>query len=127
MTRHRLPFVLATLLAASALMGTQCTASNICNKQLTCLEEEFDRDFSDDAPAVCAAEYEARINALLANEEEECHRFAEALIALDNCRIGLKCDDFVEDDLGGECDDQIEDLEDAVDDINGDECTAQEN
>jgi hypothetical protein len=108
------------------LMGTQCTASSICDKTAVCLKEENDRDFSDDAVAVCAVEYESRINALYANEEDECHRLADAILALDRCRIGLKCDDFVEADLGGECDDERDALDDARDDVDGLECTAQE-
>jgi hypothetical protein len=123
---HRLTLILATLVATLPLMGTQCTASSFCDKALNCQKEEHDRDFSDDAVAVCAVEYETGINALLANEEEECQRLAQAQIALDNCRIGLKCDDFVEADLGGECDDQLDELEDARDDVDDNECSAQE-
>jgi len=104
-----------------------CTAQNFCNKSQECQEEENDRRFSDDAAAVCAVDYDTRINALLANEEKECHALADAIVALDNCRLGLDCDDFVEADLGGDCDDQLDDLEDAVRDVDGDECTAQEN
>lgn len=120
---------LRPLLAGSAALAllSGCTASSICNKNAQCQEEENDRDFSDDAPAVCAAEYDARIASLRANEEEECLRLADAIIALDNCRLSLDCDDFLEADLGGKCDDQLDDLEDARDDVDGDECSAQEN
>jgi hypothetical protein len=117
--------VVVTLLTLP-LMGTQCTATSICDKNAICQLEENDREFSDDAVAVCAVEYETRINALYANEEDECHRLADAILALDRCRAGLKCDDFVEADLGGECDDQREALEDALDDVDGFECSAQE-
>jgi len=117
----------ALLCVSVGLGGAQCTASSICNKNVECQEEENDRDFSDDAAAVCAAEYQAGLNALNANEEEECHRLASAQLALDNCRLGLDCDDFVEADLGGKCDDQIDELEDAREDVDGNECSAQEN
>jgi hypothetical protein len=40
--------------------------------------------------------------------------------------MGLKCDDFVEADLGRECDDEREALDDARDDVDGFECSAQE-
>jgi hypothetical protein len=120
--------LLAVAVAALTLplMGTQCTARSICDKSLQCQEEENDRSFSDDAPAVCAVEYEANISALYANEEEECHRLADAIQALDGCRLNLKCDDFVEQDLGGECDDERDAVDDARDDVDGIECSAQE-
>jgi hypothetical protein len=127
MHHHIRPFLaVAVAVFTLPLMGTQCTASNICNKNAECQEEENDRTFSDDAPAVCAVEYEANINALYANEEEECHRLADAILALDGCRLNLKCDDFVEQDLGGECDDERDNLDDARDDVDGFECSAQE-
>ena len=102
------------IVAALPLMGAGCTAQNICAKLLECQESENDRTFSDDAAAVCAVDYDTRINALYANEEDE-------------CKVGLKCDDFVEGDLGGECDDEVDDLDDAARDVDGDECSAQEN
>lgn len=126
MQSHRPLIAVLFALVTVPLMGTQCSARSICDKSLTCQEEENDRNFSDDAPAVCAAEYEAGINAFYANEEEECHRLADAIVALDNCKVGLKCDDFVEQDLGGECDDERDALDDARDDVDGFECTAQE-
>lgn len=115
------------VVAALPLMGAGCTAQNICNMSRECQEEENDRTFSDDAAAVCAVDYDTRINALYANEEDECHALADAILALDNCKVGLKCDDFVEGDLGGECDDEVDDLDDAARDVDGDECSAQEN
>jgi hypothetical protein len=114
------------ILGALPLMGTVCTARGICDKRAQCEDEENDRQLEPDSIAVCAAEYETSINKLYANEEDECHRLAEAIVALDNCKMGLKCDDFVEGDLGGECDDQLDALEDAFDDVDGNECTAQE-
>ena len=117
-------------LASLSLMGASCTARSICTKTQECEEQENDRSFSDDAAAVCEVEYNARINALNANEEDECHALADAIEALDRCRVGLKCDDFVEADLGGECDDESKALSDAFDNVSvgfSGECSAQEN
>jgi len=103
-----------------------CTAQNLCNRIAECREEE-DFDVSDDAPAVCVAEYNAGIDALNANEEEECHALATAQLNLDACKAGLSCDDLFEADLGKECDDELEAYDDARDDVDGNECTPQEN
>lgn len=123
---HRTFLAAAVAILALPLMGTQCTARSICDKSLQCQEEKNDRSFSDDAAGVCAVEYETRINALYANEEEDCHRLADAILALDNCRVGLTCDDFVEQDPGGECEAQDDALDDALGDVRGVECSAQE-
>ncbi|MDP2346057.1 MAG: hypothetical protein Q8O67_34285 [Deltaproteobacteria bacterium] len=108
------------------VVGASCTASSFCNKRAQCLEEEENIDLEDDSTRVCVAEYEGALNALFANEEEDCHTLANAQLALDNCRSGLDCDDFLESDLGGKCDDQLDDLEDAFEDISGFQCSAQD-
>jgi len=118
--------LLVVLTVVVAQLSTGCTARGICEKRAQCESEENDRELEPDSTAVCAVEYDTAINKLYANAEEECHRLADAIIALDNCKIGLKCDDFVEGDLGGECDDQVDALEDAIEDVDGNECTAQE-
>ena len=108
------------------VVGSSCTANSICSKRAQCLSEEADIDLEDDSTRVCVVEYQAGLDALFANEEDDCHTFANAQVALDNCRSGLDCDDFLEDDLGGKCDDQLDDLQDAFDDISGLECSAQD-
>jgi hypothetical protein len=120
--------LLATLVAATSLplMANQCTAQSLCDKRVQCAREENDVDYSSDAAAVCSAEYQAQIAALEANEEDECHRLARATVALDTCRIGLRCEDFLAQDLGGECDDEDDELRDALEEVDGLECTAQE-
>ncbi len=120
--------ILATLVASASLplMANQCTAQSLCDKRVQCEREENDVDYSSDASAVCSAEYQASIAALDANEEDECHRLARATVALDTCRIGLRCEDFLAQDLGGECDDEFDEYQDAFDEIDGIECTAQE-
>lgn len=103
-----------------------CTAQNLCAKKAECADEEGD-DLAEDSPSVCQANYSGGLSALRANEEKECQLLADATEALDACRAGLKCDDFIESDFGGECDDQLDDFNDALDDVDGIECTAQEN
>ena len=115
--------ILSLLVLATSAVG--CTTQNLCNRISEC--EEEDRDgFSDDAAAVCAAEIDSSLAALRANEEEVCHRLADAANALNACKAGLSCDDLAEADLGKECDDQLDDFKDALDDVDGNECSAQE-
>jgi hypothetical protein len=115
-----------TALALAAFVGLSgCTAQNLCAKKAECADEEGD-DLADDSPSVCQANYNGNLNALRANEEEECQILANAQEALDACRAGLTCDDFFKSDFGGECDDQVDDYEDALNDIDGFECSAQE-
>jgi hypothetical protein len=103
-----------------------CTAQNVCNRTAQCLDEEADTELEPDSTAVCIAQFDGRIEALRANEEDDCHVLADAVIALANCQAGLDCDDFVEADLGGKCDDQLDDLEDAQEDVSNGECTSQD-
>lgn len=114
------------VLAAFIVSLGGCTAQNFCAKKAECADEEGD-DLAEDSPSVCQANYNGSLAALRANKEEACHVFADAAEALDACRAGLKCDDFVEPDFGRECDDQLDAYNDARDDIDGLECTAQEN
>lgn len=114
------------VLAAFIACLSGCTAQNLCAKKAECADENGD-DLAEDSPSVCQANYNGGLSALRANEEEECHILADAQEALDACRAGLKCDDFVEDDLGGECDDERDAYQDALDDVDGIECSAQEN
>ncbi len=122
-TNH--PAVLAALVVF--VVGGACsTAEQFCGKRTQCLSEEQDIELEADSTRVCVAEYEGNLAALNANEEDDCHTLAAAELALDNCRSWLDCDDFLEADLGGKCDDQLDDLQDAFDDISGLECSAQD-
>lgn len=114
------------VLAAFIACVGGCTAQNLCAKKAECADEEGD-DLAEDSPSVCQANYNGGLAALRANEEEECHILADAQEALDACRASLKCDDFVESDFGGECDDQLDAYNDAREDVDGNECSAQEN
>jgi hypothetical protein len=126
MPAHNAFTAMAFVALSVPLMATQCTANNVCEKRVACEEDENDVNYSSDAAAVCSADYQASIAALEANEEEECDRLARAIVALDNCRVGLSCSDFLAPDLDGECDDQRDELDDAQDEVDGFECTAQE-
>ncbi|HEY1098902.1 MAG TPA: hypothetical protein VGF99_08230 [Myxococcota bacterium] len=131
----RSSITLAAVFAVAVSGG--CTANNLCNRLAECADDN-DRDVSDDAPAVCAADLNTQQNSLRANEEPECSALAAAIDAVNACRAGLSCDDLEESDLGRECDDQLDALEDAVEDTDGvlagftvvsvgERCTAQEN
>ena len=75
-----------TALALAAFVGLSgCTAQNLCAKKAACADEEGD-DLADDSPSVCQANYNGNLNALRANEEEECQILANAQEALDACR-----------------------------------------
>lgn len=126
--------LLSALLVVAGSVG--CTGQNLCNRVAECRADDGD-SLADDSTAVCVANYNTGLDALNANEEEECHILASAIAAVDACRAGLSCDDFEEDDLGRECDEQLNDLEEAVEDTDGivagyrvlsvgERCTAQE-
>jgi hypothetical protein len=117
---------LSLLALAAVASSTACTAQSFCNKRAECLADEADIELEDDSIAVCVAEFDASINTLRANEEDDCQQLADATVALRACQAGLKCDDFFESDLGGECDDQLDDFEDAQEDAAGSQCTAQD-
>jgi hypothetical protein len=126
MHAHNVFTAMACVALSLPLMATQCTADNVCNKRVQCEQDENDVNYSSDAAAVCSADYQAYIASLEANEEDECHRLARAIVDLDRCRVGLSCSDFLAPDLDGECDDQRDELDDARDEVDGLECTAQE-
>lgn len=122
----RFPRSLLSLPLAFALVGAGCTAQAICNKEAQCQDEENDTELEPDSTAVCVENVNGQLAALRANEEDDCQTLANALEALLACKAGLKCDDYFEADLGGECDDQLDDFKDAQDDADGLECTAQD-
>ena len=118
-------FVVAAGLFATVVGGTACTARSHCAKRAQCLSEEQDVDLESDSIDVCVAEYDGYIAALRANEEPECQALADAQVAFDACRAGLDCNDYFDDnDVKDACKDQYDDLQDAFDDVSGDECLA---
>jgi hypothetical protein len=109
-------FHIALLLFSVAATG--CVGNNFCAKR-----QECNNDLEDDSYGVCVEEYSGAINSLRANKEEECQILADAQLAFDACRASLDCDDFEEGDLGGKCDDELDDLQDAQRDAEG-ECSS---
>jgi outer membrane murein-binding lipoprotein Lpp len=105
-------------LVASGTLVSGCVANNYCGKR-----QECNNDLEDDSYAVCVESYNSGINALRANKEQECQDLAAAQLAFDACRAALDCDDFEEGDLGGQCDDELDDYEDAIRDAEG-ECSS---
>jgi hypothetical protein len=106
-------------LVVTSAFGAGCTANQVCAQRQECNDK-----LEDDSQGVCVAAYNARIDSLRANDEEECQRLADAILALDNCLLRLDCNDIDdEDDREEECGDQIEDVRDAQDDAD-DECSS---
>lgn len=106
------------LLVVFAFVATGCVGNNLCAKR-----QECNNDLEDDSYGVCVESYNGGVNALRANKEEECQKLADAQLAFDACRAALDCDDFEEGDLGGKCDDELDDYEDALGDAEG-ECSS---
>ncbi len=82
---------------------------------------------ADDSVNVCTAQQEGQLRALRANEEEECQEAANAFEIFMAC-IGAE---FRENDDGcevfdDECEDERDDLNDALSEIDGNECSSSE-
>jgi hypothetical protein len=103
-----------TLTLAVVVATVGCTAQNFCAKRQECNDK-----LEDDSYNVCVEEVSASYNALRANEEDDCQKLADAQLALLACEASLDCDDFEESDLGGKCDDELDDVRDAQDDAGG--------
>jgi hypothetical protein len=115
-------------------LATGCSpARGFCEAHADC-----DREFlgivipdaagdADDSLAVCTLEQEGRIRALRANEEAECQEAAEKMevyMACIGAAFGENPDgcDVLEDDCG----DELDDMNDALADIDGNECSSSE-
>jgi len=119
---------------ALALVGA-CTSSarGLCEAHADC-----ERDFlgvvipdlsgdADDSVDVCTVQQEGSVQALRANEEEECQ------IAADKIELFMACiaTEFADDPDGCDvletkCEDERDDVNDALDDIDGNECNSNE-
>jgi hypothetical protein len=118
---------LVVAVLVTAVVGSGCTPRSFCQKQAECAADQLDIDFEPDSVEVCVVNYETAIAALNANEEDECHILAAAQQRFDACRVSLDCNDFFDDDdIEDTCGDQLDDLVNALEDVTGDECTAQE-
>jgi hypothetical protein len=111
--------ILPLLLLALVASTSACTANSFCGKK-----QECDTKRVADDEAVCVAEYNGNLNALYANAEKGCHTLADAQVALDGCLAGLSCADFEANDHGGQCVDQQKAFENAVGNIDGNECSS---
>lgn len=107
------------LLAASLAVISGCTANQVCAQRQECNDS-----LEDDSEGVCVASYNAGIDSLRANNEEECQRLADAILARDGCLLQLDCNDLDDEaDREDACGDELDDVRDAQDDAN-DECSS---
>jgi hypothetical protein len=128
-----LPRLLAAA-GALALVGA-CTspARGFCEAHADC-----ERDFlgvvipdlagdADDSVDVCTVQQDGSVQALRANEEEECQVAAEKLEIFMACIATEFADDNDGCDvLESKCEDERDDVNDALDDIDGNECNSNE-
>jgi hypothetical protein len=114
MMNHRstAPLFLLSLLVLPLLGGANCQDRAFCEKVAECADDPPGEDYVD----ICTTQRGTEIAALAANDEEECQVLASAVAALNACRAQLDCDDFREADYGGQCDDELDDYQDALDD-----------
>ncbi len=121
------------LAALAATVGCSSSAGGYCAAHADCEREFFGVIIPDEAGnenddiAVCTANKQGQLNALRANEEDECHFYADAL----DIYFGCIASEFANDDdgckvLDGECDDELDDVNDALKDIDGNECGSNE-
>jgi hypothetical protein len=104
-----------------------CEAHADCSREILGIEIPDFAGNADDSVGVCTVEREGQIRALRANEEEECQIAAEktelymACIAAAFAEDGDGCD-VIED----QCEDELDDMNDALADIDGNECGSAE-
>lgn len=124
------------LLSGLAVLGLvqACSASRgFCEAHADCEREFFgvvipdQSGDADDSVNVCVANQDGFVRALRANEEEECQ------VAADAYEVYMACiaSEFARDDDGcdvleDECEDELDDLNDALSDIDGNECSSSE-
>jgi hypothetical protein len=137
--------VLTLALPCAALLAVGCTSSRgycdaaaDCEREILGVEIPDDAGNDDDSAAVCAARQDGTLAALRANEEPECAALADALerfhacVAAGYARDGDGCDALYGGnepqltEADGPCNDEFDDVVDARNDINGDECSSQE-
>lgn len=111
--------------ALFALCGTIVVAAGACTANQVCAQrQECNDSLEDDSQAVCVESYNATIDSLRANSEEECHRLADAILARDNCLLQLDCNDLDDEaDREDACGDELDDVRDASEDAD-DECSS---
>ncbi len=117
-----------------AAVGCTSPAQGFCNASADCNATFADfipipdaAGDADDSAAVCAALQQGQLNAYRANTEPSCQEVANTMEAYFAC-IGAA---FAKDPDGcdvieDECTDERDDWQDAVDDVDGDECSSNE-
>lgn len=130
--------VLAALSTGCSSSRGYCAAAADCDREILGVPIFDDAGNDDDSAGVCVANIDANLAALRANEEPECHALADALERFYACvasEFASKpdgCDALFGGDEpqltagDGPCDDEFDDAQDARADINGDECSSQE-
>lgn len=120
-------------LALAGLAGCSAATSGYCEAFADC-EVEFigvvipdQAGTADDSVAVCTANQNAFLSSLRANEEKVCQLAADATEAYMACIAQA----FAEDDDGceviqDECDDERDDMNDALGNIDNNECSENE-
>jgi hypothetical protein len=133
MIKHWRLLTAPVALALASLTGCAAATTSYCEAQADC-ERDFlgvvvpDRAGSaDDSVAVCAANQNTTIASLRANEEEDCHAVADATEVYMACIAQAFADN---DDgcavLQDECASELDDIDDALGNIDGDECSENE-
>jgi hypothetical protein len=130
--------LLAASTAACSSSRGYCAAAADCDREILGVPIPDAAGNDDDSAAVCAANTDAEIAALRANEEQECQALADALVRFhacvaaefaakpDGCAALFGGDELELNETNGPCDDEFDDVQDARGDINGDECSSQE-
>ena len=109
---NRFKYVLLFCLCVASAFAMGCTAQAICEKEKECASDPPGEDYVQ----VCTARYNGEVDTLNANKEDECLALSAAKTRLDACRAQLDCDDYDESDLGGNCDDELDEFEEAYED-----------
>jgi hypothetical protein len=119
---------------SGALAACESPAKGYCEASADCERELIPgitipdaASNADDSVAVCTALQQGQINAYNANSEASCKKVAAKMEAYFNCVGAAYADrengcNVLEDD----CTDEKDDWQDAVDDVDGDECTSTE-
>jgi hypothetical protein len=130
--------LLAALSTACSSSKVYCDAAADCDREFLGVPIPDDAGNDDDSAAVCTANVDANLAALRANEEPECHALADALerfhacVAAEFAKKPDGCDAIFGGnepqltEADGPCDDEFDDVQGARSDINGDECSSQE-
>ncbi|MBM4282026.1 MAG: hypothetical protein FJ137_15125 [Deltaproteobacteria bacterium] len=130
--------LLVALTAACSPSRGYCAAASDCDREILGVPIPDAAGNDDDSAAVCAVNVDTEIAALRANEEKECQALAAALerfyacVANEFAQKSDGCDalfggsDIGQNETDGPCDNEFDDVQDARADINGDECSSQE-